>query len=250
MGVSACFVSHGRSFLIRGYSCPLKPQQGIRFAHSFFKRGQPPLIVVLACGSLGLIGLSRFLQCSVSFFLLPTLLAVFAVFALVVPPDAHTAKHCLYPSKSRPASKITFHKLHSILSAGWHLLSPQKNYTTQQKTRQPCVFHVGSRSPHSATLHCGLSASATLAPLAVGSRLSTTQAKNHSAIAPLIFYPLRSGSRLFYLRCFCAAPAPTPDHPPLKQLNFLFYLRYHAVFLNCSILNFSSFCPKKRNMQS
>jgi hypothetical protein len=29
-GVAACFVSHGRSFLIRGYSCPLKPQQGIR----------------------------------------------------------------------------------------------------------------------------------------------------------------------------------------------------------------------------
>jgi len=35
----------------------------------FFVKGQPPLIVVLACGSLGLIGLSRFLQCSVSFFL-------------------------------------------------------------------------------------------------------------------------------------------------------------------------------------
>jgi hypothetical protein len=25
-GVAACFVSYGRSFLMRGYSCPLKPQ--------------------------------------------------------------------------------------------------------------------------------------------------------------------------------------------------------------------------------
>jgi len=135
MGVSACFVSHGRSFLIRGYSCPLKPQQGIRFAHSFFKRGQPPLIVVLACGSLGLIGLSRFLQCSVSFFLPQPFLAVFAVFALVVPPDAHTAKHFLYPSKSSPASKITFHKLHFILSAWLPLLFPAKKTTLHGKKR-------------------------------------------------------------------------------------------------------------------
>ncbi|MDR1761090.1 MAG: hypothetical protein LBR55_01425, partial [Bacteroidales bacterium] len=91
----------------------------------------------------------------------------------------------------------------------------KKNYTSRKKTRQPCVYHVASRSPHSATLHCGLSASATLAPLADGSRLSTTQAKNQRSGSGVIFCPLRFGSRLFYLRCFCATPTPTPDHPPL-----------------------------------
>jgi hypothetical protein len=110
-GVSACFVSHGRSFLIRGYSCPLKPQQGIRFTHSFFKRGQQPLIVVLACGSLGLIGLSRFLQCSVSFFCSHPFLAVVVVF---IPLHyIHTTTHCL-PKQEPPCLKnyipqVTFH---------------------------------------------------------------------------------------------------------------------------------------------
>jgi hypothetical protein len=68
------------------------------------------------------------------------------------------------------------------------LLFPQKKTPLHgKKTRQPCVFHVGSRSPHSATLHCGLSASATLAPLAGGSRLYTIQAKKSLHYVTLIF---------------------------------------------------------------
>jgi len=179
-------------------------------------------------------------------FLLPTLLEVFAVFALVVPPDAHTAKHCLCPSKSHPASKITFHKLHSILSAWRHLLSPQKKlHFTAKKTRQPCVFHVGSRSPHSATLHCGLSASATLAPLAVGSRLSTPQAKNHSAIAPLNFLPAPFRLKAALPALFLCYTRANPRPPTPKTVEFLILFA-----LPRRILNISSFCPKKRNMQS
>jgi len=122
----------------------------------------------------------------------------------------------------------------------------KKNYTSQQKTRQPCRYAVGSRSPHSATLHCGLSASATLAPLAVGSRLSTPQAKNHSAIAPLIFYLLRFGSRLLYLRCFCATPAPTPDHPPLKTVEFFILFALPRRFFELHNFEFQSFLPEKK----
>jgi hypothetical protein len=50
-----------------------------------------------------------------------------------------------------------------------------------------------------------------------GSRLSTPQAKNHSAIALPIFYRLRSGSRLLYLRCFVLRPRIVPDHSLLKK---------------------------------
>jgi hypothetical protein len=149
-GVAACFVSHGRSFLIRGYSCPLKPQQGIRFAHSFFKRGQPPLVVVLACGSLGLIGLSRFLHCSVPFFC-PAFFSGLCRVSFRSFRKLHShRKTFFYPKQECRLSVVhsfipqaTF--FHSFKSA--HLPCPQKNSTAQQKTHQPCVFHVGSRSP-------------------------------------------------------------------------------------------------------
>jgi hypothetical protein len=75
-------------------------------------------------------------------FFAPTLLAVLAVFVLVISlryiPAAHTAKHCLYPNKSRHASKITFHKLHFILSAWLPLLFPQKKlHSTAKKRASP-----------------------------------------------------------------------------------------------------------------
>ncbi|MDR1698343.1 MAG: hypothetical protein LBR75_00760, partial [Prevotellaceae bacterium] len=125
-------------------------------------------------------------------------------------------------------SFIPFRRLHFIHSFKPHPChSPQKNSTAQQKDAP--ALRVPRRQPQP-SLRCGLPASATLAPLAVGSRLSTTQAKKSLRYAPQIFYLLRFGSGLFYLRCFGATPTPSPDHPPLKQLNFLFYLRYHAGF--------------------
>lgn len=61
-GAPACFATHARSFLIRGYFCHPNPNKVFAYAHKSFIGWQPPLIVVLACGSLGLIGLSHFLQ--------------------------------------------------------------------------------------------------------------------------------------------------------------------------------------------
>jgi hypothetical protein len=70
-----------------------------------------------------------------------------ALMALVVPPSTLTAKHCLSQARA------VIHSLHFAALHSVHyflpLLSPQKNSTTRQKTRQPCVFHVGNRSPRS-----------------------------------------------------------------------------------------------------
>ncbi|MDR1679221.1 MAG: hypothetical protein LBR81_05515 [Prevotellaceae bacterium] len=70
---------------------------------------------MLACGSLGLIGLSRFLLCSVSFFAPNPFSAVFAVFAPVVPPATHTAKSYLTQA-STVIHSLHYAALHSILS--------------------------------------------------------------------------------------------------------------------------------------
>jgi hypothetical protein len=179
-------------------------------------------VFVLACGSLGLIGLSRFLQCSVPFFC-PPFSAVFAVFALVIPlryiPAAHTAKQRLSQAREPPFIRsFRFVNCTSFTpSSRLTCFSRKKTPLHSKKTRQPCVFHVGSRSPHSATLHCGLSASATLAPLAGGSRLYTTQAKKSLHCVTLIFYLFRSGSRLFYLRVLCYAH--TSPRPPTPEIS-------------------------------
>jgi hypothetical protein len=114
---------------------------------------------MLACGSLGLIGLSRFLHYSVSFFLPQPFLAVVVVFALVIPlhsiSTTHTTTSCL------PKQAQSFPHSIALRSFSFHHFrpcpAPQKNFTTRKKTRQPCVFHVTSRSPHSASLHSGLS---------------------------------------------------------------------------------------------
>ena len=163
----------------RLFPAPLNPNKVVA-ALRFFVRGQPPLIVVLACGSLGLIGLSRFLQCSVSFFCPALYYGCGRVHSASLQSHHHDfltqAREPSFIRSLRFASYTTF-----THSSRHTCPARKKNYTARQKSRHPCVFHVGSRSPHFATLHCGLFASATLAPLADGSRLSTPQAKNHSA---------------------------------------------------------------------
>ena len=61
-GVAACFVAH-RSLNPHPWLLlpPLIPNKVFADAHTLFERGQPPLIVLLTCGSLGLIGVSHFL---------------------------------------------------------------------------------------------------------------------------------------------------------------------------------------------
>jgi hypothetical protein len=156
------------------------------------------------------------------------------VFALVIPlhsiPAAHTAKHCLSQARAAPPQSFHFAGSISFIRRVGTCSARKKTTLHGKKSRQPCVFHVGSRSPHSATLHCGLFASATLAPLADGSRLSTPQAKKslRYRYANFLLAPFRLRAVLPAL--FLATPTPAPDHPPLKPVDFLFYLRYHAGF--------------------
>jgi hypothetical protein len=100
------------------------------------------------------------------------------------------------------------------------LLCPQKNFTPQQKNAPALRQAVGSHSPHFATLHCGLSVSATLAPLAVGSRLSTTQAKKSLRYRYADFLPAPFRLKAVLPALFLASPTPAPNHPPLKTVEF------------------------------
>jgi len=244
MGVSACFVSHGRSFLIRGYSCPLKPQQGIRFAHSFFKRGQPPLIVVLACGSLGLIGLSRFLQCSVSFFLPQPFLAVFAVFALVVPPDAHTAKHCLSQA-SVPSFIRSFRKLHSLLQAATLAFPAKKLHFTAKNA--PALPLRGRQSQPSFR-YAPLRAICVCHPRSTRSRLAPLHSAGKKSLryrsADFLPAPFRLKAVLPAL--FLCYTRANPRPPTPKTVEFFILFALPRRFLNCIVLQFQFFLPEKK----
>jgi hypothetical protein len=95
------------------------------------------------------------------------------------------------------------------------LLSPQKNFTPQQKIAPALRQAVGSHSPHSATLYCGLSVSATFAPLADGSRLMQ-QPKNalpfrYATFRCIFSAALRAVLPALFLCCAHAQPPTT--HP-------------------------------------
>jgi len=123
---------------------------------------------------------------------LPTLCSGLCRVHSVVPPCIHTARHCL--SQARAVShSLRFVSLHSVLSFQ-HFLSRQN--ASKQKT-PPALRQSHRQSKPS--LRSGLPSSATLAPLADGSRLSTTQTKKLLRYCSACFLPLRSGSRLLYL---------------------------------------------------
>ena len=130
-----------------------------------------------------------------------------------------------------------------------HLLFRQ--YSVTQAKTAPSLRVPRCRPPPLLPLRfaAGFPASGTLAPLAGGSR-STPQKKNPSAVAPLIFSLLRSGSRLLYLlfmRAFlflrstqvfrglppCACGAKF--NPPQDII-----IHVYSVFLFCSVLLCSS----------
>ena len=133
--VGLFFLSGVHSLVIRGYSCPPNPNKVFVLLIKYSIGGQPPLSVVLACGSLGLIRLSRFLHCSVSFFLPQPFLAVVVVFLSVVPQAALlavTPPRIFYPSKR----KSFFHCISLRCISFIHSCpcpTRKKNYTTQQK---------------------------------------------------------------------------------------------------------------------
>ena len=192
---------------------------------------------MLACWSFGLIGLSQFLQCSVSFFCpnpfqrsLPCSFSPFRYATLC----SITPQNILYPKQECHRS---FRKLHSTSSIAFAhsvatLAQPAKNYTTRQKLRQPCrkrqpsaalisfaffllIRH--SQIPQapfaSALISCVSFAIATFRatccrrPLSTRNclRLSLRQAKKSLHYVPPIFYLPPVGSRLLYLLCFSYA---------------------------------------------
>ena len=131
---------------------------------------------MLACWSLGLIGLSRFLQCSVSLFppFQQSLPYSFLSFRYVPPLHSiHSYRKGIVYPKSQACvfrSLIRFASYAFSLSTSTPLPNSQ-SYTPQQKIA-PALPLRGRRSAHFV-----LSLSATLAPLADGSRLSIPQAK-------------------------------------------------------------------------
>ena len=142
---------------------------------------QPPLIVVLACWSFGLIGLSQFLQCSVSFFCPnPFQRSLPCSFWSCLP--TLTPQNIFYPKQE---CRRSFLKLHSTSSISFahsvpHLPNPQKNYTTRQKLRQPCRKRQPSAALIPLSLHSGLPAAAALSPLATARASPYVKQKNHS----------------------------------------------------------------------
>jgi hypothetical protein len=198
---------------------PLNPNKVFAIAHSFFKRGQPPLSV---CARLRVARANRAVTvfaCFVSFFC-PTLLAVFAVFPLVIPlryiPAAHTAKHCLSQSKSRHTfSTFRCATFRSFLPA---LAFPAKKLHFTAKT---CASPAASGRQPQPSFRCAtLRAICVCHPRSTRRRLAPLHSTGKKSLryTPPIFYLFRSGSRLFYLRCFVLRPRTAPDHPPLKQL--------------------------------
>lgn len=116
------------------------------------------------------------------------------------------------PHTSTPTASLHYTPhAHSFRHLPFPTHAPNKN------SASPAV---NGRHPQSSK-YSGYLCLATLAPLADGSRLSTTQAKKSLRIATPIFYLLRSGSRLFYLFGLIFLPHQHPDHPPLKKQSMI-----------------------------
>lgn len=114
----------------------------------------------------------------------------------------------------------TFRSIHSCTCP-----AHKKTSLHGKNIRRPCVSNVGCQRPHSASLHSGLSLSATLAPLADGSRLSLRQASKALHCVPLLCYLPPFGSRLLYLLCFFASPTHSPRPPTHKEYGITVVLR-------------------------
>mgnify|MGYP001160688375 CR=1 FL=1 len=246
--VHACFATHARSILTRGYSCPLKPQIG----QTFFLRGQPPLIV---SARLLVARANRAVTVFASFSsLVPTLSIVCAVCSSFAPPHSSVTlirftQHPFFIPGQEPsfAHSATFRSVHfaveespaifaarnSILSLfpRFHLQSLLKRQFSTlhfsqsliqalafpgtssvcKKLRQPCRTR-----QHSAAL-TSLRASCCLRPRSTRLRLAplpSASLKKALRFVPLLFHSPSVGSRLHYLLCFhFALTQPPTTHP-------------------------------------
>lgn len=191
--VSACFASHARS-------CPhpllsLLPKTPIRYSqYSCIKnRGQSQLIVLLACWSLGLIGLSHFLR-------------RFNMLSL------HSSiRSCLSQSqsKSNPTQALVIRyrsiSLHSTHSSP--LSFPP--HSESKKSASPALK--GWQQGHSTIVSCHLLLPPSLHSHAA--RRSTRSLKTlhyHFAFQPLIHRTLKA----VFPNVLIASPTALPDHHP------------------------------------
>lgn len=174
---------------------------------------------MLACWSFGLIGLSRFLQCSVSFFLPHPLIGLCRVrFGRT---SRHSHRKILFKPKQESRRsfvlyipQVPFRSLFPVAT----LAQPAKKTTLHsKKSRQPCRKRQPSAALISLSLHCGLPAAAALSPLATASPLPQS-AVQKLRYASHFVQLLSVGSRLLYLLCFSLRPRTAPDHPPQKTV--------------------------------
>ena len=143
---------------------------------------------MLACGSLGLIGLSRFLLCSVSFFCYSFQRSWSCSFqSLRRLRSFHSHHHTFYTRQAQSfIHSISLRSISFIHSCP--CFSRKKNFTARQKIAP--ALRQSRRRP----AHFVLSLSATLAPLADGSRLLNSTAGNTpiGSVSTVPFFLLRA----------------------------------------------------------
>ena len=202
---------------------PEPPIRSSQNSHNYSNRGQPPLIVMLACWSFGLIGLSQFLQRSVPFFCPnPFQRSLPCSFWSCLP--TLTPQNILYPKQECRRSLRKLHSTSSISfahSVATLALTHKKTTLHSKNSASPAVN--GSRPqpsfryryipgylPPPPSLH-----SQRLAPL-------PQSAVQTLHFIPLFVHLLSVGSGLLYLLCFPLRPRTAPDHPPQKAVEFPF----------------------------
>ena len=235
--VHACFATHARSILTRGYSCPLKPQIG----QTFFLRGQPPLIV---SARLLVARANRAVTVFASFSsLVPPLSIVCAVCSSFAPPHSSVTlirftQHPFFIPGQEPSFALSLRSVHFAVEESQHYY-PQPSYAIsypilllkrQFSTSLLLIAHSGTclsgtssvcktapalpQAADSAALaSSGLPAACALAPLADGSRLPFGFAKKALLFVPLLFRLPRS-AKAAHLLCFhFALSQPPTTHP-------------------------------------
>jgi hypothetical protein len=170
-------------------------------------------------------------------------------FALVIPlcsiPAAHTAKH--YLSQARAATPQSFHSTSSIAffrRAGTCLA--RKKTSLHGKKNAPAL-RVPRRQPQPSFRYATLRAIRGCHPRSTRRQLAPLHyaGKNHSATLRRFFYLLRSGSRLFYLRCFLP-PHANPRPPTPKNSCILILFALPRRLRNCHFANLDIFPEKKK----
>lgn len=167
---------------------------------------------MLACGSLGLIGLSRFLHCFVSLFPPFQLSLPYSLLPFRYVPTLHFIhsyrKGIINPKlqacvlvRSIVSQAPLFHSLHP------HPCTTPKATLHSKKSRQPCHFVVGVQRTS-----CYL-----CPPPSLHSQTARAspfhKPKNHFANFSLVPFRLRA---VLPVRFISLRPHTAPDHPPLK----------------------------------